>query len=101
MLLNGTLASALATTTYEPMEEGSFEEDEDSFGYYANNRLFLSLRYFARHCIPIFCIVGILGNCMALMLIRLVFVVREILCVIGFVIGQERLVFISFLNNKS
>jgi hypothetical protein len=75
MLLNGTLASAIAATTSEPLEEdhGSYEEDEDSFGYYANNRLFLSLRYFARHCIPIFCIIGILGNCMALMLIRLVF----------------------------
>jgi hypothetical protein len=32
--------------------------------------LFLHLRYYARHFIPIFCAVGIIGNCMALLLIR-------------------------------
>ncbi|VDN58133.1 unnamed protein product [Dracunculus medinensis] len=32
--------------------------------------ILLTLRYYARHVIPCFCIIGILGNCMALILIR-------------------------------
>lgn len=35
--------------------------------------LLLYLRYYARHFIPIFCIVGIIGNSMALLLIRFFF----------------------------
>lgn len=45
--------------------QNQFDEDSSS--------MFLTLRYYARHFIPIFCLVGIVGNCMALLLIRLVF----------------------------
>jgi len=48
--------------------------DEGLGEFYAatsgEDRLFLELRYYARHFIPIFCVVGIVGNCMALLLIR-------------------------------
>lgn len=36
--------------------------------------VFLHLRYYARHFIPIFCAIGIIGNCMALLLIRFSFI---------------------------
>ncbi|KAI1718969.1 7 transmembrane receptor (rhodopsin family) domain-containing protein [Ditylenchus destructor] len=56
------------TSTEDPTENHIAElpllhtSDED--------RALLYLRYYARHFIPIFCLVGIVGNCMALMLIR-------------------------------
>jgi hypothetical protein len=60
-------------------EEEMLEEDEDSIlpHFQDNARLFLYLRYYARHFIPIFCIVGIIGNCMALLLIRQVWPQRN------------------------
>lgn len=57
---------ALAPTTDEELEELPLYADDD-------DRLLLHLRYYARHFIPIFCCVGIIGNCMALMLIRLAY----------------------------
>uniref|UniRef100_A0A914C623 G-protein coupled receptors family 1 profile domain-containing protein n=1 Tax=Acrobeloides nanus TaxID=290746 RepID=A0A914C623_9BILA len=45
------------------------EAVQDSYSYLSSN-LFLQLRYYARHFLPIFCVVGIVGNCMALVLIR-------------------------------
>lgn len=68
MLLNETFAATSSPLMNE--DRVSYEEDEGTFAYYANDRLFLRLRYYARHFIPVFCVVGILGNCMALMLIR-------------------------------
>ncbi|CAD5207404.1 unnamed protein product [Bursaphelenchus okinawaensis] len=56
---NATLDTA--SLVYDDEEEEEFIEDAS---------LLLYLRFYARHFIPIFCMVGILGNCMALMLIR-------------------------------
>ncbi|KAI6181406.1 G-PROTEIN-RECEP-F1-2 domain-containing protein [Aphelenchoides besseyi] len=68
-----TTATLLAATTSIPFVEivdEDYKEETSSFSLHANERLFLDLRYYARHFLPIFCVVGILGNCMALMLIR-------------------------------
>ena len=53
--------------------DGEEEEEEDGLGLLHlqdDDRLLLYLRYYARHFIPVFCLVGIIGNCMALLLIR-------------------------------
>ncbi|VDK47360.1 unnamed protein product [Anisakis simplex] len=44
--------------------------DETSVDYLLGRDMLLTLRYYARHVIPCFCVTGIIGNCMALMLIR-------------------------------
>lgn len=46
------------------------EIHEESADYFLGREILLKLRYYARHIIPCFCVVGIIGNCMALMLIR-------------------------------
>ncbi|MFH4978553.1 hypothetical protein AB6A40_005262 [Gnathostoma spinigerum] len=48
-------------------ESGMYEEGPD---YFLGRDVLLTLRYYARHIIPCFCMVGIIGNCMALTLIR-------------------------------
>lgn len=50
--------------------ESDYEASFASLFVPKEDRLLLYLRYYARHFIPIFCIVGIIGNCMALLLIR-------------------------------
>ncbi|KAI6241137.1 G-PROTEIN-RECEP-F1-2 domain-containing protein [Aphelenchoides fujianensis] len=64
-----TAASALlaATTSGPPMAEVFADEPADDR---MNERILLHLRYYARHFLPIFCVVGVIGNCMALLLIR-------------------------------
>ncbi|CAD5210571.1 unnamed protein product [Bursaphelenchus xylophilus] len=47
-----------------------YDDQPEEEEYFEEHSLLLHLRFYARHFIPIFCIVGILGNCMALMLIR-------------------------------
>lgn len=47
-----------------------YYDDEEGDMYILESSFFLHLRYYARHFIPIFCSIGILGNCMALILIR-------------------------------
>lgn len=42
----------------------------ETYDYFLGREILLTLRYYARHVIPCFCIIGILGNCMALILIR-------------------------------
>lgn len=57
-----------------PMEnETDVELYEESSDYFLGREKILIVRYYARHIIPCFCIVGIVGNCMALMLIRQAF----------------------------
>lgn len=63
------LATTAASILYDDVEHANLH-DEDTIGLIWNDKTFLKLRYYARHFIPVFCVVGILGNCMALMLIR-------------------------------
>lgn len=76
MISNLTLATTVASSSLITDDDHSSALYEDSAGdtftYYVNDKLYLRLRYYARHVIPILCVVGILGNCMALMLIRFV-----------------------------
>lgn len=51
-------------------KEDKYETSFASLFIPEEDRLLLYLRYYARHFIPIFCVVGIIGNCMALLLIR-------------------------------
>ena len=57
------------TTIYPESYDYNLEEADQDF-LEKNSGLFLDLRYYARHFLPIFCVVGIIGNCMALILIR-------------------------------
>uniref|UniRef100_A0A914N4K6 G-protein coupled receptors family 1 profile domain-containing protein n=1 Tax=Meloidogyne incognita TaxID=6306 RepID=A0A914N4K6_MELIC len=49
---------------------GGLQPVQGLLNIHDNDRVLLYLRYYARHFIPIFCLVGIVGNCMALLLIR-------------------------------
>ncbi|KAH7722373.1 Protein F16C3.1 [Aphelenchoides avenae] len=70
---NGSLVASTSTEVPD-FSHAPTAEDEllEELPLYADDddRLLLHLRYYARHFIPIFCCVGIIGNCMALMLIR-------------------------------
>uniref|UniRef100_A0A0M3HUD5 G_PROTEIN_RECEP_F1_2 domain-containing protein n=1 Tax=Ascaris lumbricoides TaxID=6252 RepID=A0A0M3HUD5_ASCLU len=50
--------------------ESESEFYEEAPDYFLGRDILLTLRYYARHVIPCFCLTGIVGNCMALMLIR-------------------------------
>lgn len=71
--VSAVASSVIATTSaaFATASESAYEEDATHS--YDQQRLFLYLRYYARHIIPVFCLVGILGNAMALTLIRQVF----------------------------
>ncbi|TKR62823.1 hypothetical protein L596_026735 [Steinernema carpocapsae] len=73
------------------MSEAALEEDilatgfnndtnlEDAYADYSDSTwLLYELRYYARHFIPIFCAIGIIGNCMALILIRTNYWLRKL-----------------------
>lgn len=59
---------SIATTTIQDSYDYSLEDEESAF--LADDKILLNLRYYSRHILPIFCIFGIIGNCMALILIR-------------------------------
>uniref|UniRef100_A0A7E4ZZH8 G_PROTEIN_RECEP_F1_2 domain-containing protein n=1 Tax=Panagrellus redivivus TaxID=6233 RepID=A0A7E4ZZH8_PANRE len=64
------LNALIESTTMESLSyEYSIDDDEEPDDY-VGGTLLLNLRKYARHILPIFCVVGILGNCMALLLIR-------------------------------
>jgi hypothetical protein len=58
------------TTTIHPDSYDYTMDEENALLADDNDRLLLNLRYYARHFLPVFCVVGIVGNCMALILIR-------------------------------
>lgn len=69
--LNYTIKTELDKTSSIYNNSNSYSLNEETIqGQKEEENLFLYLRYYARHFIPIFCIVGIVGNCMALILIR-------------------------------
>ncbi|KAE9554621.1 hypothetical protein FO519_002181 [Halicephalobus sp. NKZ332] len=53
-----------------PVYPENYDYDPEDTFLGINDMLLLNLRYYARHFLPIFCVVGIVGNCMALILIR-------------------------------
>ncbi|KAL3088304.1 hypothetical protein niasHT_023864 [Heterodera trifolii] len=67
-------SSSLIASPSIPSERTDEEPDQGLLHHFQQHNeqqpLFLNLRYYARHFIPIFCLVGIIGNCMALLLIR-------------------------------
>ncbi|KAF7636525.1 G_PROTEIN_RECEP_F1_2 domain-containing protein [Meloidogyne graminicola] len=133
-LINKTLSSLFTTTTStysQPLTTTEIfsassiypeEEEEDGMelnnvgglqpvkgllNIHDNDRVLLYLRYYARHFIPIFCLVGIIGNCMALLLIRTNYWLRRLtsniyLCTLS-VCGCLFLttVFITWLDSSS
>jgi hypothetical protein len=67
---NGSSQLLIEATTIHP-ESYDYQLDEESALLADDNdRLLLNLRYYARHFLPVFCVTGIIGNCMALLLIR-------------------------------
>uniref|UniRef100_A0A1I8B9T3 G_PROTEIN_RECEP_F1_2 domain-containing protein n=1 Tax=Meloidogyne hapla TaxID=6305 RepID=A0A1I8B9T3_MELHA len=54
----------------DELNVGGLQPVQGLLNIHDNDRVLLYLRYYARHFIPIFCLVGIVGNCMALLLIR-------------------------------
>lgn len=54
--------SIVSTAVYDDVNQN--EAESSNYSFYFNDAFYLKLRFYARHVIPIFCIVGILGNCM-------------------------------------
>jgi hypothetical protein len=66
----GLIAATMASTAvYDDVYTNQNEAESGSYSFYLNDAFYLRLRFYAKHIIPVFCVVGILGNCMVSMFV--------------------------------